>query len=224
MGEAKRKWVRLFDGLAQVAISRPRARLVSTQKYIAQSRPPLCFNVNCGNDLPANPVRLLVQTEKNTSPVTIGVCDHCARFSDDELRALLRDQFDTHFSLHPPAPGARITLPDGIEIAVAGMPIFITSMAGIDAAEAFFGLLEAGKLRRFAALYGGVADCHGITAALHHDLTDAGCAQLFAFKRGCSAVLKTARDPRGWHSDGPLMRPMAADGRSSSCRQAFITT
>jgi hypothetical protein len=36
MGEAKQNWIKLFDGSAHVAISRPKARPVSTQKYIAK--------------------------------------------------------------------------------------------------------------------------------------------------------------------------------------------
>jgi len=64
----------------------------------------------------------------------------------------------------------------------------------------FVNLLEAGQLPGFITLRRGISNCHGIVSAVHHDLNDAGCAHLFAFKRGSSDLLKSEHDPKGLHS------------------------
>ena len=222
MGEAKRKrneWVRLFEPPLQVrmAISRPGARPVSTQKYERNmpafinkpnAKPALCFNLNCNNKLLTIPdVYLFIQTEKDAQPLGMGVCVQCARYSDDELRALARDQFGDYYGLdqQPPENSARaeIECPPGLGFTIAGVSFFMSgretpSIPG--GPTVFVNLLEAGQLPEFITLRRGISNCHGIVNALYHDLDDAGCAGLFAYKRGSSNLLKSAHDSKGLHS------------------------
>src|SRR5262249_34572066 len=149
-----------------------------------RDKPALCFNLKCNGELRSAPdVYLFLQLDKNASPVVMGLCVSCARHSDDELRAIAREQFAHYFGLHRriPAGAARVelTLPAGIERAVEGVPFFIAG-AEIPAGATFFAeLLKAGKLKRFVAFRRGISNCHGIVQTLRREIEDAGAVRAF---------------------------------------------
>jgi hypothetical protein len=218
MGEAKRKakeWTQLFPDLpARVAISRPGARPASTLKYeqglaagfvTASGKPMLCFNYNCNTELHGVPaVYMFVQTEKTAPAVSMGVCEHCANYNNDHLRMLVREQFGRHYGLdqQPPANSAKseVILENVTNFVIDEVPICMASRDGITAVAVFLDLLEDGKLLEFKTLRRGVSNCHGTVNALYHDLQDAGCLHLFAFKRGSSELMRSEHDPNGLHS------------------------
>jgi hypothetical protein len=223
MGEAKRKskeWVRLFEPplQARIAISRPGARPISTRKYEQSmpdfihkpdAKPAVCFNFNCSRKLLTVPdVFMFVQIEEHARPIGMGVCDSCAaQYDDDGLRALVREQYGSHYGLkqQPPENSARVEIDfePGIAFVAEGVPFFLPgrktpTMPG--ALAAFIELLEAGELQKFMTLRRGISNCHGIVGALYQDLVDTGCAHLFVAKRGSCGLLKTEHDPDGLHS------------------------
>src|SRR5262249_44581701 len=120
---------------------------------------------------------------------------------------LARDQFGKHYGLsqQPPKYKARVEIdhPPGIIFAIADVPFFMPGREtpSIPAGPAVFvGLLEAKQLPEFTVFRHGTSNCHGIVSAIYHDLNDAGCAHLFAFKRGSSGLIKNEHDPEGLHS------------------------
>jgi hypothetical protein len=159
--------------------------------------------------LPAPPdVYMILLQEKDIQPLMMGVCAQCAqKYSNAELVALVKDQFGQHYGLDRQSltNGAKAMLefPPGVWFEIAGVQF---AMPGRESPSVpggptvFVDLLEAGQLPEFISLRRGISNCHGITNALRRDLTDAGWAQRFAFKRGSCEILRSEYDPDGLHS------------------------
>jgi hypothetical protein len=226
MGEARQKrrlfeaeWPRLYPGLpARAAISRPSSRVLRQYESglaadiaaaLAAGRPTLCFNLDCDNELhtlPAVLAFLRPTGDPHIPPIAMGVCEQCAKQSDDELREIMRKGLGKQYGFGGP--------PDGYEKVELAIPGRVFSVAGVQIAEVqtdtsapfstaaaiFTDLLEAHLLPRFVTFRHGASNCHGIVNQLHLDLKEIGIDHQFSFKRGFAGTLKNKADPQGLHS------------------------
>jgi hypothetical protein len=233
--EMKREQIDLLgDGEVVAVISRPERRPHSFRECVPafaemiakDAKGAQCFNKRCTNEFNSVPdAYVFVRTNKSLPPVCSGICPECAKKSDEEILAILRDEFGERRGL--------AKMPSGT--AVAQMPIdpstvhetdpidgvrlrIVTEGNPADCAPAviFTGLLEQRKLRRLLLYHGGGNNCHFITAQIYLDLVEIGMADKFAFKIGNAGVLKSDGEPIGLHSW------IEADGWGIDCSGGIV--
>jgi|SRR5579862_4981735 len=215
------EWTALFNGRYPAAvISRPGRRPVASYSFapimaaqIAEregaGEPAMCFRNGCPVEFHAMPECFAVlRMTADGPPLTMGICPECARSSDAEIFATLRDQFKKFgvgtgtdskikkVEMQIPIVLVMDVLP-GVKIAVAAES---KSETPCDVANMLADLLRDKKLLRFMAFRRGAHNCHAIVHQLRLDLKALGIENQFSYKRGSSAAIANEVDPEGLHS------------------------
>jgi hypothetical protein len=215
------EWTALFDGpLPAAIISRPGRRPLAGYRYtsvmaahiaerVSAGEPAMCFKNGCPIEFQAMPECFAVlRMTADGPPLTMGICPECARSSDAEIIAILREQFKKfgvgvgtdskikRVKMEIPITLVMDVLP-GLKIAVAAES---ESETPCDVANMLADLLHDRKLLRFMAFRRGAHNCHAIVNQLRLDLKAIGIDDQFSYKRGSSAVIANDCDAKGLHS------------------------
>jgi hypothetical protein len=144
-------------------------------------------------------------------PMVMGICADCAKLSDAEIYSIMRRQFASRgiTKAGDDAGHAKVVMEvenvalieaiPGVQLGIA-LPDESESPYDCQPATALIAMLRRGALPRFMAFRRGVHNCHVIVEQLYLDFKEFGVDTAFAYKRGSSPVLASAKDPEGLHS------------------------
>lgn len=214
----KTGWVPLYgDGWpTKIVLSRPaecRPAIVESalpafrediNKYAGTPQERMCFNMKCSATFSKLPdmVAFILAKPGTEQGIGMGICDDCAKMSDDAILEIMREQF-IDMGIGPPRSNPNLvqrSFPVAHDETCDGVRIIITKNPPPGMALAFCFLLSHGLLHRFKAFHNGSRNCHYIVQMLKHDFEELGLAGEFKYKRGSSADLANDDDPKGLHT------------------------